>query len=146
EPAQGYSAPPATPSYSSGQSPEAQQALDAANFKYACALTPQADETFHNPETVTLSVQLTPGLRPGDQVSFSVDGTTLPNGNNGPAARARTPAAGSPPAAVRLSDRPARRVGNIGPTFHVRRPGVISPARQPAPLPQRPNNPRPTPR
>ena len=72
QPAQTYSAP-ATPSNSS-LSREQQQVLDAANFQYHCALSPRADETFQNPESVTLAVQLTPSLRPGDQVKFSLTG------------------------------------------------------------------------
>ena len=56
--------------------------MEAANFRYQCALAPRNDETFQNPEAVTLSVALTPGLRAGDEVQFSVDGNTVPNVDN----------------------------------------------------------------
>ena len=59
------------------------EVMDAANFQYQCAISPRPDETLQNPEAVTLSVQLTPGLRPGDQVNFSLDGTDVPNEQNG---------------------------------------------------------------
>src|ERR1043165_9155200 len=57
QPAQTYSAP-STPSVDSTRSREEQDVLAAANFQYTCALTPRNDETFQNPESVMLAVQL----------------------------------------------------------------------------------------
>ena len=145
QPAQGYPAPPPAPSPHATQSPEQQQLLDAANFQYSCALTPRADETFQNPETVTLTVHLTPGLRPGDLVNFSLDGATVPNEQNLTSARLQYPDRGTHTAAVKVTDRSGRSVCDTSTMFHVQRSGTNSPARQRPVTPPRPNPPRPTP-
>lgn len=137
QPAQGYPAPPVPTPHSPQQSPEQQRVLDAANFQYTCALTPRADETFQNPETVTLAVQLTPGLRPGDLVNFTLDGATVPNEQNLTSTQLQYPDRGAHTAAVKITDRSGRSICNTSTTFHVQRAGTNSPARQP---------PRPTPR
>ena len=134
QPAQGYSAPPPPPSNSTRPA-EQQQVMDAANFQYNCALTPRADETFQNPETVTVAVQLTPGLRPGDLVNFSVDGTPVPNENNLTSAQLQYPDRGAHTAQVQISDRSGRSICNTSTTFHVLRTGVNSPSRQAPPKP-----------
>jgi hypothetical protein len=48
----------------------------AANFQYAiCRVaSPKSDETFINAESVTVSLQLEPQLRTGDQIFLLVDG------------------------------------------------------------------------
>ena len=143
QPAQGYSAPPTPSTPTSARTPETQAALDAANFHYSCAMTPRTDETFQNPETVTLSVQLTPTLRPGDMVNFSLDGTTVPNENNRTSAELKYPDRGAHTASVRVTDFSNRPVCSASTTFHVLRTGTNSPQRQPSP--SRPNVPRPTP-
>jgi hypothetical protein len=144
QPAQTYSAP-STPSADSTHSREEQQVLAAASFQYACALAPRNDETFQNPESVTLAVQLTPALRPGDQVKFSVDGSTLPNADNLPSTVMPMPDRGTHHANVQITDRSGRVICDSGTTFHVQRTGTNSPARQPVRPPPRPSPPRPTP-
>jgi Domain of unknown function (DUF4124) len=138
EPAQTYSAPPAPASASSSRSPEQQQALDAANFRYNCALTPRADETFQNPESIVLAVQLTPGLRPGDQVRFSLDGASIANEENATSRMVEFPDRGTHTASVQITDRSGKPICNVSSTFHVQRTGLNSPTRRPPP-------PRPTP-
>jgi hypothetical protein len=140
EPAQTYSAPPAPASTDSSLSPEQQRVLDAANFQYSCALSPRADQTFQNPESVVLSVQLTPGLRPGDQVSFSLDGANLANEENSTSRMLQYPDRGSHTVSVQITDRFGKSICSTSTMFHVQRTGVNSPARRPAPPP------RPTPR
>src|SRR5215510_10893355 len=61
QPAQTYSAPQSTPAPRSNMPGEQRELMDAANFRYQCALTPGNDQTFQNPESVTLSVSLSPG-------------------------------------------------------------------------------------
>ena len=143
QPAQGYPAPTtATPAPSNPSlSREQQQVMDAANFQYACAISPRADETFQNPDAVTLGVQLTPGLRPGDQVSFSLDGTAVPNEANATSAQVQFPERGTHTAAVQVVDRSGKTVCSVSSTFHVQRAGLNSPQRRPAPAP----TPRPRP-
>jgi len=143
QPAQTYSAPATPSSSNSSLSREEQQVLDAANFQYHCALSPRADETFQNPESVTLAVQLTPSLRPGDQVKFSLDGADVPNDGNGTSAAVQYPDRGSHTASVQVIDSSGTPRCDTSVTFHVQRSNLNSPARQPPP--QRPNIPRPTP-
>jgi Domain of unknown function (DUF4124) len=141
-PAQTYPAP-ATPAPQDSARPREEQALnDAANFRYECALAPREDETFQNPETVTLSVALTPGLRSGDEVIFSVDGTTVPRGEIPTSATLTLPERGTHTATVRIMDRYGKPVCNASSNFHVQRTSLNSPQRRPPP---RPAPPRPTP-
>jgi hypothetical protein len=142
ESAQTYSAPPAPAPADPSRSPEQQQVLDAANFRYACALTPRADETFQNPESIVLAVQLTPQLRPGDQVKFSMDGTSVENEDNATSRTLEFPDRGAHTASVQITDRSGKSVCNVSSTFHVQRTGVNSPGRQ---GPPRTPPPRPTP-
>jgi hypothetical protein len=144
ESAQTYSAPPAPTPVDPSRSPEQQQVLDAANFRYSCALTPRADETFQNPESIVLAVQLTPQLRPGDQVQFSMDGTGIANEENATSRMLEFPDRGSHTASVQITDRSGKSVCNVSSTFHVQRTGVNSPGRQgPRPPPPRPTPHRP---
>ena len=140
--AQTYSAPPVASSTNSSRPREEQALMDAANFGYQCSLAPRDEETFQNPETVTLSVALTPGLRAGDEVQFSVDGATLPRGEIPTSATLTMPERGTHSATVRITDRYGKQVCNASTTFHVQRTGLNSPARRTAP---RPAPPRPTP-
>jgi len=144
ESAQTYSAPPAPTPVDPSRSPEQQQVLDAANFRYSCALTPRADETFQNPESIVLAVQLTPQLRPGDQVQFSMDGAGIANEENATSRMLEFPDRGSHTASVQITDRSGKSVCNVSSTFHVQRTGVNSPGRQgPRPPPPRPTPHRP---
>ena len=145
QPAQTYSAPAPSPSTSSSRPREEQDLMAAANFRYECALSPRADETFQNPETVTLSVALTPGLRAGDTVNFSMDGSQVPNENAPTSASLSFPDRGTHTATVRVVDRYGKTVCDASTTFHVQRTGLNSPSRPVTPRPRPPNPPRPTP-
>ncbi|HET9865240.1 MAG TPA: hypothetical protein VFP37_17495 [Steroidobacteraceae bacterium] len=145
EPAQTYSAPPSAPAVDRSRSPEEQAALDAARFEYACALSPRNDQTFQNPETVTISVQLTPSLRPGDRVDISLDGTRLDNSANATSVTLPYPDRGTHTASVQIVDRTGKTVCSLTSAFHVLRAGLNSPARQPARPPPRPAPSRPRP-
>jgi len=138
QPAQTYSAPP-TPTLPDSTRPREEQALtEAANFRYQCALAPRDDETFQNPETVTLSVAVTPGLRTGDEVQFSVDGARLTRGENPTSATLTLPERGTHTATVRIVDRYGKAVCNASSTFHVQRTSLNSPQRVPPPRPAQP--------
>jgi len=142
QPAQTYSAPATSTPQDSNRPREEQALLEAANFKYQCALAPRNDETFQNPETVTLSVALTPGLRAGDEVQFSVDGNTVPSGDSPTSATLTLPERGTHSASVRVMDRFGKSVCDASTTFHVQRNSLNSPQRRPPP---RPAPPPPTP-
>ncbi len=138
QPAQTYSAP-ATPAPSNASaSREQQEVMDAANFQYQCAISPRPDETVQNADSVTLSVQLSPGLRPGDQVNFALDGTPVPNEQNATFATVPYPDRGSHTASVNVTDRSGKPLCNVSATFFVQRTGVNSPQRKPVTPPPRP--------
>jgi hypothetical protein len=143
QPAQTYSAPATPQSSSAARSPEQRDALNAANFQYSCALSPASDQTFQNPEAVTVAVQLTPSLRPGDQVSFSLDGSPLPNEGNATSVSVPNPERGSHTASVQIADRSGKTICSISSLFHVQRTGLNSPARRPVPTPRPTPRPRP---
>jgi len=136
KPAQTYSAGPA-PSSSSA----ADAGVDPPNFQYQnCALSPRNDETFQNPESVTLSLTATPMLRNGDRVRFLVDGSDV--GGSGPSASMPNPDRGSHTVNANVSDSTGRLLCTASTTFHVQRPTLNSPPRVPPP---RPSPPKPTP-
>jgi hypothetical protein len=125
--AQTYSAPPATPNQNLPAEQQLLQGID--DFRYAaCALSPARDETFVNPDSVAISVSTTPALRPGDVVSFSVDGRPAGNGTANfllsPVER------GAHQVQVSIKDRYGRELCNASTEFHVRRPSVYSPGRR----------------
>jgi hypothetical protein len=138
QPAQTYSAP-ATPAPSNpSASREQQEVMDAANFQYQCAISPRPDETVQNADSVTLGVQLSPALRPGDQVKFALDGTPVPNEQNATFASVPYPDRGSHTASVNVTDRSGKPLCNVSATFFVQRTGVNSPQRKPVTPPPRP--------
>jgi|KBSSwiStaDraftv2_1062776.scaffolds.fasta_scaffold211359_2 hypothetical protein len=142
QPAQTYSAP-ATPAPSNPSlSREQQEVLDAANFQYQCAISPRPDETLQNPESVTIGVQLSPSVRPGDQMKFSLDGAPVSNEQNASSVTVPFPDRGSHTASVQVTDRSGKSLCSTSATFFVQRSGLNSPARQAPPKPQ----PKPTPR
>jgi hypothetical protein len=146
QPAQTYSAP-ATPAPSNPSlSREQREVLEAANFQYQCAISPRADETLQNPESVTLAVQLSPPLRPGDQVRFSLDGADVPTEAGATQTRVEFPDRGSHTASVQVSDRSGKPLCNTSATFHVQRSNLNSPTRRPTPTPHPAPRPGPPPK
>jgi hypothetical protein len=125
EPAQGYSAPPSSPSVSSG--PLIQ---DADNFTYqSCGVTPEKDATFNNPEIVPISVVTSPALRPLDTVVLTVDGQAV--GQPGITSYTMTqPVRGTHTVAVTIKNRYGRMLCTVISSFHVMRPTVNSPGRR----------------
>jgi hypothetical protein len=64
---------PSTPVAGSESAPPA-----ASQVYQACEISqPSAEQSFYAPEVIGISVRLVPDLRPGDQVSVSVDGRGL---------------------------------------------------------------------
>jgi hypothetical protein len=143
QPAQTYSTPAS--SAQSHRRGEAQGLDDAADFHYECSLTPRNDETFTNPDSVSVGLMLRPGLRSGDTLTFTMDGVPLTGGGNGQTAfTVPQPDRGSHTVNAHVVDRSGRTLCDTSTTFHVMRPSLNSPAnRVPPTLPVRP--PRPTP-
>jgi hypothetical protein len=132
QPAQTYSAPP-PPAIGGTNSklPREQQLLrEMSDFRYSsCALTPKGDETFQNPESVSVGVALQPPLRPSDVVDLRVDGAAAP----APGALSfviSQPNRGAHTASVVVKDRYGKTLCNASTTFHVFRASVNSPARR----------------
>jgi hypothetical protein len=147
QPAQTYSAPASPAPSNPSLSREQQEVMDAANFQYQCAISPRPDETLQNPDSVTLGVQLAPGLRPGDQVKFTLDGAPVANEQNATSATVPFPERGSHTASVNVTDRSGKPLCNVSATFFVQRIGVNSPQRKPVAPPPRPTpQPRPPPK
>lgn len=135
QPAQTYSAPEPSP-INSRSSAEQRDLLNAANFQYQCSLAPRNDETFQNPESVTLSVALTPALRTGDTVRFALDGTEVSNAEGQTSTSVQFPDRGSHTVNVRITDRFGKTLCDASSTFHVQRSNLNSPTRRLTPTPR----------
>jgi hypothetical protein len=129
--AQTYSAPPppVDPSASSNLPREQQLLKEMNDFRYqACTITPKSDETFTNPESVTVGVVLQPYLRSGDLVDLRIDGTSVP-GNRLTFVMPQ-PYRGAHTATVIIKDRYGKTMCSVNTTFHVFRASLNSPARR----------------
>ena len=140
ESAQTYSPPPAP---QDSTRPLEMQSLDqAANFQYSsCTLQPANDQTFQNPEFLTVSLSTSPPLRSTDSVSISVDGSPMEGGRQ--SVQLTQPDRGSHTASAQVVDPSGRTLCSASTTFHVQRTNLNSPQR--AAPPPRPRPPRPTP-
>jgi hypothetical protein len=132
EPAQTYSAPPpSSVGSSSGNVPREQQLLrEMDNFRYtSCTLTPKNDETFTNPESVAVSLSLSPPLRAGDVVQVLVDGAPM-GGLSIYSFTIPQPFRGAHAVSASVKDRYGKTLCSASSTFHVFRPSLNSPARR----------------
>ncbi|MEJ0086063.1 MAG: DUF4124 domain-containing protein [Pseudomonadota bacterium] len=130
QPAQTYSAPPVDAAANSNLPREQQLLKEMSDFRYAsCVLTPKNDETFTNPQSVSVGVVLQPNLRPGDTVDLRVDGTSVPGPSTLSFALPQ-PYRGAHTVSVLIKDRYGKTLCNASATFHVFRPSMNSPARR----------------
>jgi hypothetical protein len=130
QPAQTYSAPPATGGANSNLPREQLLLKEMNDFRYQnCALTPKNDETFQNPDSVSVALILQPYLRPGDVIDLRIDGTSVP-GSSAMSFVIPQPSRGSHTASVLIKDRYGKSMCNVSTTFHVFRASVNSPARR----------------
>ena len=138
QPAQTYSAPSAATGSDSQRPREEQLLQQTDDFRYQnCGVTPPNDTTFQNPESVLISVSISPSLRLGDIITLTVDGQPVGGPNSlsytlSPAYR------GTHTVGVNVANPNGKVVCNSTSVFHVMQPGLNSPARQPAPRPPRP--------
>jgi hypothetical protein len=98
----------------------------------SCAITqPAADTELFAPETVSVSVQVVPNLRPGDQLSVSVDGAALPavSGTQGPVNfQLPQPERGQHTISAEVHDAQGQTVCSAAAvSFSVQRPSLLSP-------------------
>jgi uncharacterized protein DUF4124 len=140
--AQTYSAAPNSAQPDSNLPLEQRLLTQMDSFKYdSCTVQPKRDETFMNPESVAIGVQLKPLLRPGDVVDMRIDGTTV--GDAATTSFTMRPVfRGTHTVSVVVKDRFGRELCNANSSFHVHQPSLNSPTRQAPPKPP----PKPTPK
>ena len=137
QPAQTYPAQPVAPTGSSSLPAEQRDLIAAANFKYQCALNPPNEETFQNPESVSVSVALSPALRAGDEIRFALDGIQVPLELGSTGTTISNPDRGSHTLTVRVTDASGKSLCDASSIFHVQRTNLNSPTRRPTPTPRR---------
>jgi hypothetical protein len=95
----------------------------------ACnVVQPAAEASFFNPESVPVSVQLTPELRPGDQLAVTVDGAALSPMTPGRLQyQVSAPLRGSHTVNVAVQDGDGKQVCHSTLTFYVQQPSLLSP-------------------
>jgi hypothetical protein len=129
EPAQTYSAPPAPVHSDSNLTAEQRLLRQMDNFSYtSCAITPENDATFTNPESVPIGAQTNPELRPGDSVTLTVDGRAT--GSNSSSYLLQPADRGTHSVQLTIKDRFGRVLCSASSSFHVIRPTLNSPARR----------------
>ncbi|HTU67265.1 MAG TPA: hypothetical protein VMF52_15050 [Steroidobacteraceae bacterium] len=136
--AQTYSAPSSSGGAASTL-PSEQQLLNDMGEVYhyqQCTLRPNANETFVNPEQVSIGALLRPNVRVGDVIEMLIDGTSAGKGTTSyvmkPVPR------GTHSVTMTVKDRFGRVLCEASTQFHVHQPSVNAPARQPPPRPPKP--------
>jgi hypothetical protein len=135
--AQTYSATPAQPSASTSVSREQQLVKDMGEaIRYdSCALTPTPEQTFTNPESISLTVALKPPRRVGDVVDLRLDGSPV-GGANALTYLVKPVARGTHNVSVLVKDSYGRTLCDASSTFYVFQPSLNSPPRQAPPKPK----------
>lgn len=123
-PAQTYSAPPLGGAATRPADPETGDAYQSCNVQQ-----PTPEQSFYAPEEITVSVNLVPTLRSGDQVSVTLDGGALPPLDDSALHyRISDPERGTHTISVTVHDAAGKVVCNSsGVTFYVQRPSRLSP-------------------
>jgi hypothetical protein len=132
--AQTYSAPSSSAQPNSNLPLEQRLLNEMDSFKYdSCTvLRPNRDETFMNPESVAIGVQMKPLLRPGDVVDLRIDGATV--GDSTTTTFTMKPVfRGTHTVSVVVKDRFGRELCSTTSAFHVHQPNLNSPTRQKPP-------------
>jgi Domain of unknown function (DUF4124) len=110
--------------------------------QYTCLITqPQPQQSIYAPETVPVSVQLSPDLRSGDHVQVSFDGAAVsPVDDSGLDFQIDMPVRGQHEVTATVVDSNGKTVcTSPAVTFYVRRPSVLTPQSPTAhPAPPRP--------
>lgn len=130
--AQTYSPPPTPDSAQSSRVPREQLLLQQMeDFSYAsCSLQPANDTTYTNPESVNVSLSLSPALVPGHSVVVTIDGQPIPGGPNSMSATLTTVYRGSHTVSAVVRNRYGKTMCESTSTFHVIRPSLNSPNRR----------------
>jgi hypothetical protein len=124
--AQTYHASPAPPTPPAAKT--ATTTTDPNSPYQSCGIVqPATEASYFAPESVPVAVQLTPGLRPGDELAVTVDGAALQ-----PVAPGRyqvqAPERGAHTVNLDIHDPDGKQVCRASPvTFYVQQPSLLSP-------------------
>jgi hypothetical protein len=123
--AQTYRATPATPA---GVSPTSSDS-SGSPYQSCSVVQPAAEASLYAPDSVPVSVSLAPGLRPGDQLTVTLDGTPLGSAvSDSTQFQVQQPDRGAHTVGVMVRDPSGRPVCQSSMTFYVQRPSMLSPA------------------
>ena len=102
---------------------------DPASPYQSCGIAePAPESSLFAPETVPISVSIAPGLRPGDQVVLTVDGSALEPAAGGQQYQVAAPERGAHTVSAIVRDPDGKPVCRAAPvTFYVQRPSLLSP-------------------
>jgi Domain of unknown function (DUF4124) len=116
-------APPAGAAGAAAASKDTDGPYQACNV-----VQPAAEASFFAPESVPVSVQLTPELRPGDQLAVTVDGAALsPMAPGRLQYQVSAPLRGAHTVNVAVQDGDGKQVCHSTLTFYVQQPSLLSP-------------------
>jgi Domain of unknown function (DUF4124) len=125
---------PSAQTYRAPAAPAAARSAAAANDPaspyQSCAIAePAAEASFFAPETIPVTVALTPGLRPGDQLAVTVDGAAVdPTVPGALQYQVPGPDRGAHTVSAIVRDSDGKAVCHAAPvTFYVQRPSLLSP-------------------
>jgi hypothetical protein len=127
QPAQTYSAPPQSPV--NARLPREQRLIQGYDeYKYqSCTLSPRPDASFMNPESVPVSADFAPALRPNDVATLTIDGQALqPNLTQHTMTQVSR---GTHTVTVTVKNPNGQVMCTASTSFHVQRPSLNSPAR-----------------
>lgn len=125
--AQGYTAPP--PAVNSGLPAEQRLLQQMDDFKYSsCSVRPSNNETFTNPESISVGASTEPLQRPQDTMTLLVDGVVV--ATNNPSHTITAVDRGTHTVTVEMKDQFGRVLCNASASFHVIRPSVNMPRRR----------------
>jgi hypothetical protein len=101
------------------------------DFRYtSCAVTPENDTSYTNPESVSVGVALSPALRAEDTITVTVDGQPIPGGPNAMSASLTTVYRGTHTVVAVVKNRFGKTLCQATSAFHVLRPSLNSPTRR----------------
>ena len=131
--AQTYRAPPppAAASKSAASNAVPGAPADAASPYQSCGISePATDASFFAPDSIPVAVQLAPGLRPGDQLTVTLDGSPLgPTAPGGANFQVPGPDRGAHTLNATVLDSNGKPVCHSAPVnFYVQRASMLSPA------------------
>jgi hypothetical protein len=117
----------ASPAPAAGSKPTTTNTDPGSPYQSCGIAEPSAEASFFAPDSVPVAVQLAPGLRNGDQLAVTVDGTELEPVSPG-RYQVTAPERGAHTLNVAIRDAGGKQVCRSSPvTFYVQQPSLLSP-------------------